>query len=183
MRSIKEPFCIIIALEILMKLSTIGYEGIKPDRFFNILDENCISTLIDIREIPLSRKPGFSKGSLQKESNLHGIVYKHIPALGSPKVLREAYKVSGDWAEFYFRYSDYLNRQSESLEILVRQIQVSNCCLLCFEENPYRCHRSIIANKTKQIIGDALEIIHFSRESRVPIVSPCLSLALAVGDI
>lgn len=43
------------------ELLTIGYEGRKIDEFIERLKEFNISRLIDVREIPFSRKPGFSK--------------------------------------------------------------------------------------------------------------------------
>jgi hypothetical protein len=46
--------------------------------------------LIDVRDVPLSRKPGFSKSALQANLEAHGIAYVHLKGLGDPKPGREA---------------------------------------------------------------------------------------------
>ena len=43
-----------------------------------------IEQLVDVREIPLSRKNGFAKNALKKALDNNGIIYKHLPELGSP---------------------------------------------------------------------------------------------------
>lgn len=45
---------------------TIGYEGRELDEFVARLREQRIQVLIDIREKPASRKPGFSKTPLRE---------------------------------------------------------------------------------------------------------------------
>jgi len=44
-----------------MNLFTIGYEGLNTDDFMALLFEHGIETVVDVRALPLSRKPGFSK--------------------------------------------------------------------------------------------------------------------------
>ena len=46
-------------------LYTIGYEGLSLPRFITILQNYHIHTLVDVRELPLSRKPGFSNGKIK----------------------------------------------------------------------------------------------------------------------
>jgi hypothetical protein len=42
-------------------LFTVGYEGSKPSDLFASLQDNGVTLLIDVRDVPISRKPGFSK--------------------------------------------------------------------------------------------------------------------------
>ena len=65
-----------------MKIYTVGYEGLDIDSFLSLLAENDIETVVDVREMPLSRKPGFSKKSLEAVLNLSGREYVHMVALG-----------------------------------------------------------------------------------------------------
>lgn len=44
-----------------MKLATIGYEGFEQSDFLNVLRDADVETLVDVRELPLSRKKGFEK--------------------------------------------------------------------------------------------------------------------------
>jgi len=45
-------------------LYTIGYEGAEISQFLRTLRDCGVQRVIDIRDVPVSRKPGFSKGSL-----------------------------------------------------------------------------------------------------------------------
>ena len=71
------------------KLYTIGYEGRDIDEFVSLLKDNRITRLIDVREIPFSRKKGFSKSRLNERLQNENIDYVHIKALGSPSEIRE----------------------------------------------------------------------------------------------
>ncbi len=71
------------------KLFTIGYEGRDIDEFVSLLKDNGITRLIDVREIPFSRKKGFSKSRLNERLQNENIDYVHIKALGSPSEIRE----------------------------------------------------------------------------------------------
>lgn len=46
-------------------LFTFGYEGLTIEAFIARLNEAGVRTIIDVRELPLSRKKGFSKGSVR----------------------------------------------------------------------------------------------------------------------
>jgi uncharacterized protein (DUF488 family) len=63
-------------------LYTIGYEGQTVEAFLQRLLAQGVLALIDVRELPLSRKPGFSKNALASALQRHGIEYIHMPALG-----------------------------------------------------------------------------------------------------
>ena len=65
-------------------LYTIGYEGAKPEEFAATLKDAGVSILLDIREVPWSRKPGFSKEPLRKLLGGVNIDYMHLQKLGNP---------------------------------------------------------------------------------------------------
>ena len=65
------------------KLFTIGYIGLTLEEFIDGLTSRGIECLIDTREIPISRKKGFSKSSLELELGRAGIVYRHFRLLDS----------------------------------------------------------------------------------------------------
>ena len=71
-----------------MIIYTIGYEGLNIDSFMSLLRENGVETVVDIRELPLSRKPGFSKKVLASTLSASGFEYTHISDLGCPKPIR-----------------------------------------------------------------------------------------------
>ena len=75
-----------------MTFYTIGYEGLSIDKFFSCLHINNIKILADVRESPVSRKPGFSLKKLQEKSASVGISYVHFQELGCPPEIRDRYK-------------------------------------------------------------------------------------------
>ena len=74
------------------KLFLTGYEKETIEEFLDKLKKENITTVIDIRETPLSRKNGFSKNLLSKLLEKKGINYFHFQDLGSPKELRDKLK-------------------------------------------------------------------------------------------
>jgi uncharacterized protein (DUF488 family) len=54
-------------------LFTVGYEGSNPSDLFASLQDNGVTLLIDVRDVPISRKPGFSKTSLSLGLDVAGI--------------------------------------------------------------------------------------------------------------
>ena len=81
-------------------LYTVGYEGRSIDDFVTILKSAGVTRLIDVREIPLSRKRGFSKSALKQRLDDESIAYVHYKELGSPSEIR--HKLKEDWDYNYF---------------------------------------------------------------------------------
>jgi len=67
------------------ELYTIGYEGASQAALFQTLLYHDVQTLLDIRELPQSRKPGLSKTALGLAAAGFGLRYAHIRALGTPR--------------------------------------------------------------------------------------------------
>ena len=84
---------------IVMKLCTIGYEGASLPTFLAALKQNGVEAIIDVRQNPISRKPGFSKTALCAALLLDGFEYLHMRDFGAPRAVRTAYKLDGDWKQ------------------------------------------------------------------------------------
>jgi uncharacterized protein (DUF488 family) len=80
---------------------TIGYEGKAADGFVDDLVESGVQILVDVRELPLSRKRGFSKTALSELVQQAGIEYLHLRALGSPRKSRKKFGESKDFEVFF----------------------------------------------------------------------------------
>lgn len=140
-------------------LLTIGYEGLDLSQFIKCLTWHKVEVLVDIREIPLSRKKGFSKSALADAMVRHGIGYEHIKALGSPGSIRKQLKTDWDYTAFFSAYEDYLNGQSRALQSLRRIIEQNRrVCLLCFEKAHEQCHRSRVANRMAETFRGHLTV-------------------------
>lgn len=73
-----------------MRIFTIGYEGTTQAELIARLKEAGVTLLADVRAVPLSRRPGFSKNILAAGLREAGIDYAGLKALGTPPEGREA---------------------------------------------------------------------------------------------
>jgi uncharacterized protein (DUF488 family) len=88
-------------------VTTIGYEGSSLEDFISTLQKAGVDTLIDVRDVPISRKRGFSKSILREVLSPNDIAYVHLKGLGDPKPGREAAR-SGNFAEFESIFSAHM---------------------------------------------------------------------------
>jgi len=129
------------------KLFTIGYEGANPDDLFGRLQRSGVRLLIDIRDVPISRKRGFSKAALANGLGSVGIDYLHLKGLGDPKPGRLAAR-QGRFADFRTIFGAHMvtGAAQQALERAILAASRKTACLLCFEHDHTNCHRSIVAN-------------------------------------
>ena len=140
-------------------LFTIGYEGLDLPGFVKYLTYHKIEVLVDVRELPSSRKRGFSKTLLSETLSKEGIRYEHIRALGSPRNIRNQLKADHDYPTFFAKYDDYLAEQDEALDKLTQIIEEHDrVCLMCFESANEQCHRSRVADRMASTFKDRLNI-------------------------
>ncbi len=126
-----------------MRLFTIGYEGATQAELIAVLQQAGVRQLIDVRAVPLSRKPGFSKNVLRNGLAEAGIGYLHLKGLGTPPEGREAAR-KGRHAELERIYAGQLETPEAiaEAEIMLDRAQETPSALLCFERDPAACHRS-----------------------------------------
>ena len=129
------------------ELATIGYEGSAIEDFIATLKLANIEILLDVREIPLSRKKGFSKNALALAVENAGLRYVHLRALGDPKPGREAAR-RGEYDLFKRIFTAHMETKpsQNALEEAIVLVGIARVCLLCFERDHACCHRSIVAN-------------------------------------
>jgi uncharacterized protein (DUF488 family) len=127
---------------------TIGYEGCRIDDFITRLQSAGVETLVDVRELPLSRKKGFSKNQLREAIEGVGIKYVHLKSLGDPKEGRRAARV-GDHDRFVHIFTRHMETEGamEGLQELSQIVGDAKTCLLCFERNHSTCHRKIVVDQ------------------------------------
>jgi len=127
-------------------LLTVGYEGCTIDAVLGTLREARVELLIDVRAVPQSRKPGFSKRQLSAALDEIGIDYVHLQGLGTPKPGRDAAR-AGDSRrmEVIFREHMTSDRAQAELAQAKELARERRACLLCFERDPMKCHRRLVA--------------------------------------
>jgi uncharacterized protein (DUF488 family) len=133
---------------------TVGYEGADIAHFLRTLKDCGIKRLIDIRDVPVSRKRGFSKTALANALEEQGIAYSHLKALGDPKAGREAMR-RGDYPGFLEIYNSHIATPEgqEALRTAVDLAEKSPSILLCYERSPAQCHRTVVA-KEMAVLAD-----------------------------
>src|SRR5687768_14131299 len=90
------------------RLFTIGYERTTVDVLLKKLQSEGVELVLDVREIAWSRKPGFSAKQLASALNERGIEYIHEPKLGTPRSIRQRYRVTGDASSFRDEYMEHV---------------------------------------------------------------------------
>ena len=140
-------------------LFTIGYEGISFEEYVNVLLKNDIRLLCDVRKNPISRKFGFSKGSLSNILPKLGIEYMHIPALGIISSSRKHLKTEGDYLRLFDQYKKTIQQKKPSLLKLMELLEThKRIALTCFEKQPSFCHRHCISDYLEADRG--VKVIH-----------------------
>ncbi|MFG7485784.1 DUF488 family protein [Methylorubrum rhodesianum] len=130
-------------------LFTIGYEGLSPDRLHAALKAADVAVLADVRAVANSRKRGFSKGALKAGLAEAGLGYEHFRSLGTPKSGREAARAHDAGLMRRIYCEEVLDTADGGLALnaLAELAAERPVCLLCFERDPARCHRRVLAER------------------------------------
>lgn len=140
-----------------MRIFTIGYEGATMPEFVAALKSAGVERVIDVRALPLSRRPGFSKTPLKGALAEAGIDYVHLRALGTPADGRSAAR-AGRHADMARIYAGQLQLPEAMVqgEQMLHLASEKASALLCFEREPEHCHRSLLLNA----VAAGAEVVH-----------------------
>lgn len=140
-----------------MRIFTIGYEAATVPEFIAALTEAGVKRVIDVRALPLSRRPGFSKTPLRGALAEAGIDYVHLKALGTPAEGRAAARAGRheDMARVYAGQLELPEAMAQGAQMLELATEMPSA-LLCFEREPAHCHRTLLLNAVAQ----GAEIVH-----------------------
>lgn len=136
-----------------MKLYTIGYGGRTSDEFLDLLKENGVTAVVDVRLRPdrssmgayrLARK---ETEGIQRLLNDAGIQYYSFVELGNLFL---------DFEDWQAKYQKLINESGDLLGERLLALEAP-FCLLCAEKSPSRCHRSIIA---EYLVGKGYAVEH-----------------------
>jgi len=131
-----------------MKIFTIGYEKATQAELIAALQAAGVKRVIDVRAVPLSRRPGFSKNVLANGLREEGIDYVLLKALGTPPEGREAAR-KHDLKTLDRVYSGQLEQPEAIVQAqqMLDLAQDKPSALLCFERDPSGCHRTLLLHK------------------------------------
>lgn len=130
---------------------TIGYEGLSPEAYINLLVKNKVRLLVDVRKNAFSQKYGFSKVELSRNLQMVDIEYRHVPDLGIVSEKRKELSSEKDYVELFREYEQTTIKQQQSqLDNLQLWLQEKRrIAITCFEAQPHHCHRSHITKALK----------------------------------
>lgn len=126
-------------------LFTIGYEGHTPDSFVAALSKAGVRQLLDIRDLPLSRRRGFSKTPLREALADVGILYEHIRDLGAPEEVRKPYLEGGTRSAFRSAYLAHVDKHRAAVDGVKWHISQAPTAVMCVESHEAACHRGLLA--------------------------------------
>ncbi len=141
-------------------LFTIGYQGINAEQIINILKDNEIEQLIDIRFSSESQyKPEFSGPILKRELERNKIEYQHRPEYGLPYLIQNPYKEEAlgyDCVKQWYQW--HISSEKIDFDKFVEEIKSKGkTALMCMEryakpkgDQKYACHRDILADMILQ---------------------------------
>jgi uncharacterized protein (DUF488 family) len=143
-------------------LCTIGYEGRSLEKYLNLLLMNSVTLLCDVRRNPLSRKYGFSKGTLSKSCVGVGIRYEHLPELGIATERRRGLDTQADYDQLFLSYACHsLPNEHAALRKIQEWIDGGErVALTCYENLPEQCHRHCVAESLEQKLGQKFAAQH-----------------------
>jgi uncharacterized protein (DUF488 family) len=138
-------------------LYTIGYEKALLKDVVSTLAAARVATLIDVRDRPISRRPGFSKRQLAAAMDEAGMRYVHLQALGTPPEGRLA-NHRREWDRFWAIVEEKLARPEAqpALQEAGEIAEAAPSCLLCYEADWQICHRRRVAEILAERYGFAV---------------------------
>ena len=133
-----------------MKLYTIGHSNHDLDKFIRLLEDNGISSLVDVRTAPHSRyNPQFNRENLEYVLPQREIQYAYAGKyLGGRPPDPTCYKnrtLPGEGADYLHEvdYPEVMKRDwfVRGIERLLEMADEHTTAIMCSEENPAECHR------------------------------------------
>lgn len=116
------------------KVFTIGYAGIGLPKFIEVLQQNGVTVLIDVRSVPKSGYfTDYNDDVLSQELAQQNIRYFHCREFGA--------------RQLDYKYATIAN--SEPFQKIIKRLNDSDktVCLMCSEIDPINCHRFILVGR------------------------------------
>ena len=142
-------------------LYTIGSSGKSAEEFFNLIKNNNIDIIIDIRLNNTSQLSGFSKRDDLEYflREISGTDYKHaLEFAPSPEIFNGFRKKEIEYIEFKTKYTNLMEKRGD-YKNFNSNFKYNNPCLLCSELEPDLCHRKILGELIVEISKDR-ELVH-----------------------
>ncbi len=124
-----------------MTCYSIGYGGRNPQELIDLLKENNIKIIVDVRLRPDRAHLGIYKKAKDNNKGIEGLLMKNGISYFSFVELGNVFMNQDDWQK---KYRQLLKLSGDLLINRLRQISFS-FCLLCAEKKSTECHRNILS--------------------------------------
>jgi uncharacterized protein (DUF488 family) len=133
-----------------MELFTIGHSNHSFDTLIQLLDDNGVMYLVDVRTAPASRyNPQFNRENLERDLPERGIQYafagKYLGGRPSDPGCYKKRTLPADGADYLHEvdYPAVMKREwfIQGIERLLQLADEQTSAIMCSEEDPSQCHR------------------------------------------
>jgi uncharacterized protein (DUF488 family) len=135
------------------RIHTIGYQHRTGEDLVRSLVDARIRFLVDVRAVPMSRKPDFRKNRLISLLEEADIRYMGMPTLGTPKFLRDKLAADGNYDEFFAQFRNHVETVEAHMASVGRLAERRKITLMCFERDANECHRLVLAENLSKLIS------------------------------
>ena len=145
------------------RLWSIGHSTLHLDRFLQLLEQNAIAVVADVRSQPYSRFPQFSRDNLEPSLRAAGLGYVFLGReLGGRPAAPDFYDADGHALYWRMAEAEPFAQGLERLLLWARRYRVA---MLCSEEDPSACHRRLLVSRVLHDKG--VEVLHLRADGRV----------------
>ena len=145
----------------MITLYTIGFTKKSAEKFFELLKNNGVKQLVDIRISNNSQLAGFAKGKdlAYFVKQICGINYQHIVDFAPTKELLDRWhKQAVTWEDYIVEYTSMLKSRDIIQKYGIRRFD--RACFLCSEETPEICHRRLLVEYLRDHSTEEVRIVH-----------------------
>jgi uncharacterized protein (DUF488 family) len=146
---------------------TIGHSTRTLDELVAALQGHEITTLVDIRAFPMSRRlPHFNRESLEQELTLRGVAYVWLKELGGRrKKLRDDSPNTGLRDQSFRNYADYMmtDEFASAIDRLLEVADREKTAIMCAERMYFQCHRMLVSD---YLVAHSHTVLHIDDEKR-----------------
>lgn len=143
-----------------MKLYTIGFDKKTPREFFTLLCKTGVRRIVDVRMETIARTPSFARPDDLRylAQAICNIDYLQMTDLAPTRAIEFDYLGRwGDWQTYRDSFLDLMAKRH--IEEKVTLDLLDGGCLLCSEEKPHHCHRSLIGEYLQEH-WSGIEVLH-----------------------
>lgn len=136
---------------------SIGHSRHELSDFINLLKQNAIDVVVDVRTSPFSKMtPQFNKANLEQSLKADGIQYLHLgESLGGRPTDDSMYDDDG---HVFYNLMAETQSFNQGLDRLITGSKSYRVAVMCSEGSPEKCHRTLLIGRVLQ--GRGFEIIN-----------------------